>query len=85
MMNKITNLERALPQAQKPPSKGHPQGASQAWRPCAPNEQRVPNTLDPQMLQVKKRPLGAYLVEILILNMNAQELLMGDLITREFS
>jgi len=33
VMNKITNLERSLLQAPKPPFKGHPQRASQAWIP----------------------------------------------------
>jgi hypothetical protein len=47
MMNKITNLERAQQQATKPPFRGQPQRSSQAWKPRAPNEQRVPNTLDP--------------------------------------
>jgi hypothetical protein len=47
MMNKITNLERSQQQATKPPFRGQPQRSSQAWKPRAPNEQRVPNTLDP--------------------------------------
>jgi hypothetical protein len=47
MMKKITNLERSQQQATKPPFRGPPQRLSQAWKTRAPNEQRVPNTLDP--------------------------------------
>jgi hypothetical protein len=47
MMNMINNLEREQQQAPKPPFRGSPQNPSQAWRPRAPNEQKVPNTLSP--------------------------------------
>jgi hypothetical protein len=47
MMNRITILERAQQEASKPPFRGQSQNPSQAWRDMDPNEQRVPNTLDP--------------------------------------
>jgi hypothetical protein len=47
MMNNITNIERVQQQTMRPPYKGQPQRQNQTWRPRPPNEQRVPNTLEP--------------------------------------
>jgi hypothetical protein len=44
----ITELERALSQAQNPPSMRLPQNTSQTIKPHAPKEQICPNTLDLQ-------------------------------------
>jgi hypothetical protein len=74
LMNKVTNMERIQQQIMRPPYKGQPQRKNPTWKPRPPNEQRVPNTLAPTNVINPKRPLGVYLVGMLIGSMNVQEI-----------